>query len=113
MRVRYCHDQPEGGGPQAAHTLDLGLYEPRRGGSGTWGVGEFRGWGGSGYSDVAVTPQGFSSEAQYEADPKAHVPGRTTRSFRPGPIPPGEWAAELGLANVASRAEGDADGRVA
>ncbi len=63
-------------------------------------MADFRGWGGSGYRDVTITPQGFSSEAQYEADPKAYVPGRTTRSFVPGPIPAGRWAAELGLANI-------------
>ena len=41
------------------------------------------------------------------------MPGKTTRGFRPGPIPPGRWFAELGLAAIAGRALGDADGRVA
>jgi hypothetical protein len=63
-------------------------------------MADFRGWGGSGYRDVTITRQGFSSEAQYDANRKAYVPGRTTRSFVPGPIPSGQWAAELGLANI-------------
>ena len=113
VRVRYCYDQPEKPtGGQSQHTLDLGLYEPRRDGRGIWGVEEFRGWSGSGLSEVAVTPQGFSGEARYEADPDAYVPGRTSRSYRPGPSPPGDWAVELGLANIASRAEGDETGEV-
>ncbi len=73
---------------------------------------EFRGWGGSGYRDVTITPQDFSSEAQYLADRQAHVPGRTTRSFRPGPIPGGEWAVELGLAAIPDESLGDTDGKV-
>ena len=82
------------------HTLDLGVYQTRADAGRPWGRADFRGWGGSGYRDVTVTPQGFSSAAQYDADPKAYVPGRTTRSFVPGPIPAGRWAAELGLANI-------------
>ena len=41
------------------------------------------------------------------------MPGKTTRGFRPGPIRPGRWFAELGLAAIAGRALGDADDRVA
>jgi hypothetical protein len=59
-----------------------------------------------------VTAQGFSSEEEYLADPKGHVPGRTTRGFVPGSIPAGEWAAELGVAAVVPAEEGDADGSV-
>ena len=103
VRVKYCHDQPESPtSAQFRHTLDLGMYDPG-----------FRGWGGSSHPDVTITPQGFSSEEQYKADPKGHVPGRTTRGFRPGPIPAGRWAAELGVAAVVSREEGDLDGKVA
>ena len=114
VRVKYCHDQPET--PLAAqlkHTLDLGLYEARRAPGALWGEREFRGWGGSSRPDVAVTPQGFSSDQQYKDAPKDHVPGRTTRGYLPGPIPAGRWAAELGVAAVVSQAEGDADGKVA
>lgn len=114
VRVKYCFDQPEA--PLNAafrHTLDLGLYAPRRGGTGLWGEREFRGWGGSSHPDVTVSAQGFSSEAEYVARPEGHVPGRTTRGFRPGPIRAGRWAAELGLAAIVGRDLGDADGRAA
>ena len=32
VRVKYCFDQPEVPTPNVRHTLDLGLYEPLRGG---------------------------------------------------------------------------------
>jgi hypothetical protein len=112
VRVKYCWDSPEGPTPGGSgHTIDLGLWEARPAG-GTWGVRQFRGWGGSSHPDVTVTPQGFSSEADYLASPRGHVPGRTTRGFVPGPIPAGEWAAELGVAAVVPAEEGDADGAV-
>ena len=114
VRVKYCYDQPEAPtSSQIRHTLDLGLYEPRADTSRTWGVPEFRGWGGSSHPDVTVSPEGFSSEAQYTASPRVEVPGKTTRAFRPGPIPAGEWAAELGVAAVASQSQGDSEGEVA
>jgi hypothetical protein len=110
VRVKYCWDRPEGPTPgNVGHTVDLGLWQARAAG-GTWGVAQFRGWGGSSHPDVTVTPQGFSSEDAYLADPKGHVPGRTTRGFLPGPIPAGQWAAELGVAAVVSPEEGDPDG---
>src|SRR5574339_220284 len=77
---------------QLRHTLYLGLYEPRSRPGALWAEREFRGWGGSSHPDVTITPQGFSSEAEYLADPKGHVDGRTTRGFLPGRIPPGVWA---------------------
>jgi hypothetical protein len=113
VRVKYCFDQPEVPTPNVRHTLDLGLYEPLRRGDTLPGAREFRGWGGSSHPDVTLSPEGFSTEAQYLASPKGHVPGRTTRGFRPGPIRPGRWSAELGLAAIAGRALGDADDRVA
>lgn len=113
VRVKYCWDRPEGNTPGGSgHTIDLGLWQARRGG-GNWVEPQFRGWGGSSHPDVTVTRQGFSSEEEYLADPKGHVPGRTTRGFLPGPIVPGEWAAELGVAAVVPADEGDADGTVA
>jgi hypothetical protein len=112
VRVKYCYDEPDD--PDATdHTLDLGLYGPRRSPDAEWGPDEFRGWGGSSHPDVTVSPRGFSTRAQYLDDPKGDVPGRTTRGFLPGPIEPGEWAAELGVAAVASTTDGDADGAVA
>ena len=114
VRVKYCYDRPDTPlSSQVKHTLDLGLYEPRRDGMGPWGPEEFRGWGGSSHPDVTVSPEGFSSEKQYLANPKGHVPGKTTRGFRPGPMPAGRWAVELGVAAVAGQPEGDMDGKVA
>ncbi len=114
VRVRYCHDQPEA--PTNAsirHVLDLGLYETRQAPAALWGTDEFRGWGGSSHPDVTVSRNGFSSVADYLASPKLHRRGKTTRGFLPGPTPAGEWAVELGVAAVASQAEGDGDGKVA
>ena len=113
VRVKYCYDKPELPTAQSSHTIDLGLYDARDGGGELWGEGEFRGWGGSSHPDVTVSPEGFSSEEQYRADPKGHVPGKTTRGFLPGPVPAGQWAVELGVAAVVGREEGDLDGRVA
>jgi len=112
VRVKYCWDDPEGPTTAGAkHTVDLGLWDARPADA-TWGPAQFRGWGGSSHPDVTVSPQGFSTEAEYGADPKGDVPGRTTRGFLPGPIPPGTWAAELGVGGVVSQADGDADGIV-
>ncbi len=114
VRVRYCHDQPEAPtNARIKHVLDLGLWQARSAPTVLWGEAEFRGWGGSSHPDVTVSRNGFSSEAQYLASPKLHRPGHTTRGFRPGPIPAGDWAVELGVAAVASQAEGDMDGKVA
>ena len=30
VRVKYCFDQPEVPTPNVRHTLDLGIYDPRR-----------------------------------------------------------------------------------
>jgi hypothetical protein len=89
VRVKYCYG--------STGVVDLGLWHARPGKK-PWAVEQFRGWGGSSHPDVTITPQGFSTEAEYEAAPRGHVPGRTTRGFVPGPIPPGSWAAELGVA---------------
>ncbi|MDX6633328.1 MAG: hypothetical protein QOG26_1333, partial [Solirubrobacterales bacterium] len=115
VRVRYCYDQPDlkPSGSPVGNTLDLGLYDARSGPTGEWGEDQFRGWGGSSHPDVTVSPNGFSTEAQYLAAPKAHVHGATTRGFEPGPVPPGQWAVELGVASVTPQNQGDADGKVA
>jgi len=70
------------------NTVDLGLWQAREGQT-PWGTAQFRGWGGSSHPDVAVSSQGFSTEAEYLANPKGYVPGRTTRGFLPGPLPAG------------------------
>ena len=114
VRVKYCYDQPESPtSSEIKHTLDLGVYEARRDPDALFGEAEFRGWGGSSHPDVTVSPEGFSTEEQYLAEPKGHVPGKTTRGFLPGPVPAGRWAAELGVAAVVPRSQGDADGKVA
>ena len=61
---------------------------------------------------MTLSNEGFSTEAQYTASPRVEVPGKTTRGFIPGPIKPGKWAAELGVAAVIPQSEGDADGKV-
>ncbi len=61
---------------------------------------------------MTLSNEGFSTEAQYTANPRVEVPGKTTRGFIPGPIKPGQWAAELGVAAVIPQSEGDADGKV-
>src|SRR5690606_37750080 len=93
------------------NTVDLGIWQAREGDA-PWAEPQFRGWGGSSHPDVAISVQGFSSEADYLAAPRGYVPGRTTRGFLPGPIPPGTWAAELGVAYVAPDGDGHADFRV-
>jgi hypothetical protein len=110
IRVKYCWDRPEGGSQR--HTLDLGLYSPLKGGDTVWGEREFRGWGGSSHPDVTVSAEGFSPGADYTANPRIEVPGKTTRAFLPGPIAPGQWAVELGVGAVIPQADGDADGKV-
>lgn len=117
VRVKYCFDQPDAlvttPAFSARHTLDLGLYEPREDRSRTWGVPEFRGWGGSSHPDVTLSAEGFSTEEEYVAKPRIDPPGKTTRAFLPGPIEPGEWAVELGVAAVVPRSLGDFDEKVA
>jgi hypothetical protein len=102
VNVRLCYDQPESPtSGEIRHTIDLGLYDrrrlhdPRRARDGMWDRAEFRGWGGSSRPDAFVTRED------------------ATLGFLPGPIPPGRWAAELGVAAVAGEDEGDAGGDVA
>lgn len=109
VRVRYCYDQPETPlNAQFKHTLDLDLYEARQPG-GLWGPEEFRGSSGSARRDgdargpqVTVSVDGFDATT-----------GKTTRSMRPGPIEPGEWAVQLPVAAVVNQTQGDLDGKVA
>lgn len=107
VRVKYCYDQPDQRLPEnpllrPGHTLDLGIYDTRRGP--LWDEEEFRGWGGSSHRDVQITAQGFPPG-------RANVPGRTTKAYVPGPVTPGEWAVELGVAAITT--EGDLDDQVA
>jgi hypothetical protein len=115
IRVKYCYDQPDiqVPGSPVGNTLDLGLYEPLHAGNSVWATDEFRGWGGSSHPDVQVSPEGFASESFYLSNPKGNQPGKTTRGFKPGPIPAGRWAVELGVASVTPLALGDLDEKVA
>jgi hypothetical protein len=111
VRMKYCHDQPQlatvpGTSTLNKHTLDIGLYEPRVGADGLWDTEEFRGWGGSSRKDVTVSPEG-----SYDPDPAPVATQETTVGFRPGPIPPGEWAVELGVAALGQELPSE-DGRV-
>jgi hypothetical protein len=109
VRVRYCHDQPDvPSNPLLRHVLDLGLYQARSDPSDLWDEDEFRGWGGSSRPDVTVSPEGT-----IDPDPPPVGAQKTTVGFVPGPIPEGEWAAELGLAAIVPQSEGDFDGQVA
>lgn len=94
VRVRLSHDQIALPNPVTKHTLDLGMYEATDPNERFWDAEEFRGWGGSSRLNQCVS---------------AH---EATLGFRPGPIPPGEWAAEIGVAAVAGPTEGDPDGTV-
>jgi hypothetical protein len=94
IRIRYCWDEPPDG-----TTLDMGAYEPAAGG--VPGPAQRRGWSGSAVRDLAIAVNGFSPPGVYEAGRKAFVHGYTTRAYEPGPLPPGQWTAELGLAAVA------------
>ncbi len=103
IRVRYSYDQPGGGCGGSPNTLDMGVYEPRDPGETVWGADESRGWSGSAVKDLAIAQNGFTSDAVYNssnAARKAFVHGATTRAYRPGPIPTGDWAVELGIAYV-------------
>jgi hypothetical protein len=103
VRIKYCWE--------SGNTVDLGIWQARDGDA-PWAEPQFRGWGGSSHPDVAISAQGFSSEEEYLDTPRGYVPGRTTRGFVPGAIPPGTWAAELGVAYVAPEGDGQVDFRV-
>jgi hypothetical protein len=98
LRVKYCFDQPTLTDPQGLnnHTIDVGLYEPDQNGNGVPDEPEFRGWGGSSRRDVTLSPEGT-----VDPDPNPVAGQKTTVGFLPGPIPVGEWSAELGVAAVA------------
>lgn len=100
IRVRYSYDQPGGGCGGSPNTLDMGVYEPRDSGETVFGADESRGWSGSAVKDLAIAVNGFTSDAVYNPARKAFVHGNTTRAYRPGPIPTGTWAVELGIAYV-------------
>jgi hypothetical protein len=100
IRVKYCHDQPlletiPETGRLNKHTLDMGVYGPRSNAQDLWDEDEFRGWGGSSRKDVTLSP-----EATIDPDPNPVATSETTVGYHPGPIDPGEWAVELGVAAI-------------
>ena len=114
IRGWYCYDQPEAPSSQlpafaVRHTLDFGYYAPRPAGERLWSMREYRGWSGSGFfDDITVSSVGFAEDP----DPSEKPVGATSRGYRPGPIRPGKWAVELGVAAVVPPEQGDADGTV-
>ena len=101
IRIRYCYDNTPNG-----TTLDMGVYEPLHPDDAISGPVERRGWSGSAVKDLAISENGFSPPATYETDRKAYVHGYTTRAYQPGPLPEGDWTAELGIAAVAAPTAG-------
>ena len=97
VRVKLCYDQPDvpiavPGVVSVKNTLDLGIYHATT--DGFFDADEFRGWGGSSRPNVLITPE------------------QATLGFKPGPIPAGSWAAEIGVAAVSGPTEGDLDSKV-
>lgn len=75
VSVEYQYDRANG-----ANVIDLGLFEP---GPLTLGTASFRGWSGGERSRVTLTPVS------------------ATPGYAPGPLPPGQWHAALGLYRIA------------
>ncbi len=89
----------------------MGVYQPKADGSAPiWEQSDRRGWSGSAVKNLAISENGFSDETTYNSNRKAFVNGRTTRAYEPGPIQPGEWAVELGIAYVAPDSAADTNG---
>ena len=101
IRIRYCYESPPS--PAPSNTIDLGVFEPKPGGQTYWDIPQRRGWSGSSRRDIVIAVNGFSDTAVYEAegsngDRNVSDTETTTRAYKPGAIPEGEWAVELGLA---------------
>ena len=102
IRIRYCNDQPRR--RPADDTLDMGVYEPLH--------------AGSAICRHSRAPrlerkrrQGLSDRRQrlLAAEPSMSPTARPTSTATrpaptsPGPIPPGQWTVELGLAALVGR----------
>jgi hypothetical protein len=81
VRVEYDwgNTGPGGGTPLTATTIDLGVWDE----DGYRAADGFRGWGGSRHKTVKIAADS------------------ATRSFKPGPVKPGTWWLEFGVAAVA------------
>jgi hypothetical protein len=106
----YCYDKPDlPTSSEINHTIDFGYYAPRPAGQPLWTMRQYRGWSGSGFfKDITVSREGFAASP----DPSKKPLDNTSRGYRPGPIRPGEWAVELGVAAVVPPDQGDTDGTV-
>ncbi len=109
MRISYCYDSdgPDnmtGGANNADNTtLDLGVYEPNTASPENWTMDQRRGWSGSAIKVVGIGENGHTTNEIYgetAASRDAYVPGNTTRAYKPGPIPQGTWAVELGAGYI-------------
>ncbi len=105
VRLKYCHDNPELPTSQLIkHVLDFDLYGPRKSSGDLYGPAEYRGGSGGRDRDKIVTISNDGYDART---------GRTTKSFHPGAVKAGEWAAQFPLPAVVGRDRGDTDGKVA
>ena len=75
------------GTPATRSTWGSGTRARR--GSRTWGLRQFRGWGGSSHPDVTVTPQGFSTEARVPREPEGPRARTDDARLPAGPDPGG------------------------
>ena len=89
---------------RASARLDLGLCDARRAPGALCGREEFRGWGGSSHPDVTSRARASRARPQYLAKAERPRPGQDDARLPAGPIRPGEWAAELGVAAVVTQA---------
>ena len=102
MRISYCYDGtnsdpsiPEG---IKNTTLDLGVYEPDNAKPNEWTMNQRRGWSGSAVKTIGIGKNGHP--LPYATGNKAYVPGNTSRAYKPGPVPAGKWAVELGAGYI-------------
>ncbi|MGK2956515.1 MAG: hypothetical protein ACSLFI_12715, partial [Solirubrobacterales bacterium] len=121
MRVRYCYDNtgPDGQTGSSFNsdntTLDLGVYEPNAADPGNFTMNQRRGWSGSAVKMIGIGENGPTDSATYgtsDATRKAYTPGNTTRAYKPGPVPAGTWAVELGAGYIDAALAGGADWKV-
>lgn len=113
MRIRYCYDEAAGNPVGIDNTtLDLGVYEPNGADPGNWTMAQRRGWSGSAVKIVGIGENGPTSTDDYNLNRKAYAPGNTTRAYKPGPVPEGEWAVELGAGYIDPGLTAGADWKV-
>jgi hypothetical protein len=103
MRISYCYDASSDAtavGGIKNTTLDLGVYEPNGADPENFTINQLRGWSGSAIKTIGIGENGPTDTATYNTSRKAYVPGNTTRAYRPGTMPEGKWAVELGAGYI-------------